>query len=96
MALVGKAIGNEMFSAEDSMRYQQACKCQGILVILMVSHKSKKASVSDKEVNKLDLYANYAASAPCNIQTPPGKLVTCAQNCKRVLADGAVVLKTFL
>lgn len=51
--------------------------------------------ITETEVDILDLYANYAASAPYNVNKAVGDPVTCPRNCDRVEEDGPIILGTF-
>ncbi|CAG9996465.1 unnamed protein product [Clonostachys byssicola] len=52
--------------------------------------------VTPEEVDLMDLYASYTASAPCNNGTAIGNPVTCYKNCERVEQDGAIVVGSYL
>jgi hypothetical protein len=52
-------------------------------------------TISEEEVDILDLYASYSASAPCNVHKQVGAPVTCAQNCDRAVGDQPIILGTY-
>ncbi|CAH0043332.1 unnamed protein product [Clonostachys solani] len=52
--------------------------------------------VTPEEVDLMDLYASYTASAPCNNGTAIDDPVTCFKNCERVQEDKAIVVGSYL
>jgi hypothetical protein len=52
-------------------------------------------TITEGEVDILDLYASYSASAPCNVYKEIGASVSCAQNCDRAVEDKPIILGTY-
>ncbi|KAI9148075.1 Lipase (class 3) [Paramyrothecium foliicola] len=61
-----------------------------------IMHSRRTVSITSSELDLLDLYAEYAAAAYCNFDTPTDQLLKCEENCDRLLEDKGVVVKSFL
>ncbi|VUC37959.1 unnamed protein product [Clonostachys rosea] len=55
-----------------------------------------ETTVTPEEVDLMDLYASYSASAICNHGAAIGDLVTCEKNCERVEEDGAIIVGSYI
>ncbi|CAH0028958.1 unnamed protein product [Clonostachys rhizophaga] len=53
-------------------------------------------TVTPEEVDLMDLYASYTASAPCNNETAIRDPVTCFKNCERAEQDEAIIVGSYL
>lgn len=60
------------------------------------AYRWETSSITEKEVEILNRYADYSASAPCNINTPIGAAINCPKNCDSVNEDRPIMLKTYL
>ncbi|CAH0041684.1 unnamed protein product [Clonostachys rhizophaga] len=51
--------------------------------------------VTDEDVERFELYSEYARSASCNVDKGPDDQVTCEVNCDNVIKDEAIIDETF-
>lgn len=74
---------------------EKPVRCNDIRFHIHLFLTGKPASLTEEEVDRLELYAKYSTTGYCNVDKEAGEPITCESSCGRAAEDGGIVLATY-